>query len=1063
MAKVGLIALLIVALAFEQALCHKFSCPLGHFKVDGKKICRKCPLGTYFPGAGAPDSCKSCLAGTYADDTGSNECKTCPEGTYSTRKADSCSPCTADAPVEQCPPKSVPLLDYLRSLKNVEYMTALLQTYGRDILDSSAPSTFSLLVPSDRAFQDVFFSMGITLAGALITDNAWSMRRIVKNHILSNFDILSVGEEEVKVPTSSYDDAYMTISQPTEGNYIFDQEAKSSLVSEDARYTIVILEDVLVPTVTPEMRITSYLNMRYFPPWYGPKGCFDPDAGLDCCLPGFVGLVNEGQAPCYPCKAGSFAREIGLSECQLCSGSSYSSASGAAFCTTRPGGTTANDSEGSTGCTECKAGSYGTSGSCRPCKTSSYSSTPGVDKCSDCPVGTIASSIGSTKCTVCAPGEYARPGGNTCSACSSGSYESGGVCEDSPARSIASNPLPLQLKWRLTSPHLFIRLARMGVVVSVRIVPPAPSHLVLEQLNVPNVKLDAMRLEADPAPRAPREPSVLKRAHPSAPIVLSAPLPQAQVRLSAPSVHLASTPVLGATRAVHVLQARMRAAVSVRIVPPAPSHLVLEQLNVPNVKLEAMRLEADPAPRAPREPSVLKRAHPSAPIVLSAPLPQAQVRLSAPSVHLASTPVLGATRAVHVLQARMGVVVSVRIVPPAPSHLVLEQLIVPNVKLEAMRLEADPAPRAPREPSVLKRAHPSAPIVLSAPLPQAQVQPSAPPVHLASTPVLGATPAVRVPQARMGVVVSVRIVPPAVSHLVLEQLNVRNVKLEAICLEADHATRAPGAPSVLKQAHPSALIVLSAPLPQAQVQPSAPPVHLASTPALGATPAARMGVVVYVRIVPPAPSHLVLEQLNVPNVKLEAICLEADPATRAPREPSVLKRAHPSAPIVLSAPLPQAQVQPSAPPVHLARMGVVVSVRIVPPAVSHLVLEQLNVRNVKLEAMRLEADPATRAPGAPSVLIQAHPRAPAVLLALRVIPALPHASSASALLALQVIPALPHGSRASTLLALQVIPALPNASRASTLLALQVIPALPHALSASPLLDNFSYVIFVGV
>jgi len=100
-------------------------------------------------------------------------------------------------------------------------------------------------------------------------------------------------------------------------------------------------------------------------------------------------------------------------------------------------------------------------------------------------------------------------------------------------------------------------------------------------------------------------------------------------------------------------------------------------------------------------------------------------------------------------QARMGVVVSVRIVPPAPSHLVLEQLIVPNVKLEAMRLEADPAPRAPREPSVLKRAHPSAPIVLSAPLPQAQVQPSAPPVHLASTPVLGATRAVRVPQVRI--------------------------------------------------------------------------------------------------------------------------------------------------------------------------------------------------------------------------------------------------------------------------------------------------------------------------
>jgi len=108
-------------------------------------------------------------------------------------------------------------------------------------------------------------------------------------------------------------------------------------------------------------------------------------------------------------------------------------------------------------------------------------------------------------------------------------------------------------------------------------------------------------------------------------------------------------------------------------------------------------------------------------------------------------------------------------------------------------------------------------------------------------------------------------------------------------------------------------------------------------------------------------------------------------------------------------------------------MRVVVSVRIVPLAPSHLVLEQLNVRNVKLEAMRLEADPATRAPGAPSVLIRAHPSAPAVLLAL------------------------------------QVIPALPHASRASTLLELQVIPALPHALSASPLLDNFSYVIFVGV
>ena len=99
-----------------------------------------------------------------------------------------------------------------------------------------------------------------------------------------------------------------------------------------------------------------------------------------------------------------------------------------------------------------------------------------------------------------------------------------------------------------------VHQARRGVVVYVRIVPLAPSHLVLEQLNVRNVKLEAMRLEADPATRAPREPAVLKRAHPSAPIVLSEPLPQAQVRLSAPSVHLASTPVLGETRAVHVLQ-----------------------------------------------------------------------------------------------------------------------------------------------------------------------------------------------------------------------------------------------------------------------------------------------------------------------------------------------------------------------------------------------------------------------------------------------------------------------------------------------------------------------------
>eukprot|EP00798_Chlamydomonas_sp_ICE-L_P011867 gene11867-14973_t len=290
MAKVGLIALLIVALAFEQALCHKFSCPLGHFKVDGKKKCRKCPLGTYFPRAGKPDNCKACLAGTYADDTGSSDCKTCPEGT--TRKADSCSPCTADAPVEQCPPKSVPLLDHLRSLKNVEYMTALLQTYGRDILDSSATSTFSLLVPSNSAFEDVFFSMGITLAGALDTVNFESMRRICCPSLLF-----------------------------IRGNYIFqearrpDQEAKSSLVSKDARYTIMILEDVLLPPVPPGLRITSYLNMRTFPSRYVPRGCFDPDAGLDCCLPGFVGLVNEGQAPCSPCEVGSFARDVGLSEC----------------------------------------------------------------------------------------------------------------------------------------------------------------------------------------------------------------------------------------------------------------------------------------------------------------------------------------------------------------------------------------------------------------------------------------------------------------------------------------------------------------------------------------------------------------------------------------------------------------------------------------------------------------------------------------------------------------------------------------------------------------------------
>eukprot|EP00798_Chlamydomonas_sp_ICE-L_P000915 gene915-5215_t len=388
MAKVGLIALLIVALAFEQAFCHEFS-----------------------------------LSGISR----STERRYVGNALWVLTSLELANPTNAKLAL----PEPMPTTQDQASARRAPRVPTAPERQIR-----ARPA--QLMRRSSNAFEDVFFSMGITLAGALDSVNAVSMRRIVRNHILPNFDILSVGEEEVKVPTSSYSDAYMTISQPTEGNYIFDQEAKSSLVSEDARYTIVILESVLLPPVPPELRITSYVNMRTFPSRYVPRGCFDPDAGLDCCLPGFVGLVNEGQAPCSPCEVGSYAREVGLSECKLCSGSSYSSASGAALCTTCPDGTTANDSEGSTGCTECEAGSYGTSGSCRPCKTGSYSKTPGVDKCTDCPVGTIASSTGLTKCTACAPGEYARPGGQTCSACSSGSYESGGVCEDCPAGSIAS-------------------------------------------------------------------------------------------------------------------------------------------------------------------------------------------------------------------------------------------------------------------------------------------------------------------------------------------------------------------------------------------------------------------------------------------------------------------------------------------------------------------------------------------------------------------------------------------------------------------------------------------------
>eukprot|EP01046_Picozoa_sp_COSAG06_P026933 COSAG06_NODE_2347_length_7032_cov_6.408193_2_plen_2258_part_01 len=166
------------------------------------------------------------------------------------------------------------------------------------------------------------------------------------------------------------------------------------------------------------------------------------------CGPGSTDDDDDTSTPCNTCVAGFAAAAGHFGPCEACLVGQYAPAA-APVCTNCTAGSTDNDHDPTTACTQCLAGYYaeaGHSGDCIGCPSGRFAPTAGgtaLSVCEMCQSGQYSSSgssscafcssgradedlDASTECTECSSGTYAGCGETSCDECAAGQIDGDG-------------------------------------------------------------------------------------------------------------------------------------------------------------------------------------------------------------------------------------------------------------------------------------------------------------------------------------------------------------------------------------------------------------------------------------------------------------------------------------------------------------------------------------------------------------------------------------------------------------------------------------------------------------
>lgn len=156
-------------------------------------------------------------------------------------------------------------------------------------------------------------------------------------------------------------------------------------------------------------------------------GSFSSFQSAQCqqCRPGTMSTVQADA--CVDCGPGTYARNSGLSVCDLCSPGTFQNISGQNDCLPCDYDTYSVMNKSAT-CVRCPSGSVAQPGQtvCLQCEGGKYATLN--HECQSCSAGT-RSVAGSTVCTACEPGQYSDAGTVNCTECEPGKFLGQGYAE----------------------------------------------------------------------------------------------------------------------------------------------------------------------------------------------------------------------------------------------------------------------------------------------------------------------------------------------------------------------------------------------------------------------------------------------------------------------------------------------------------------------------------------------------------------------------------------------------------------------------------------------------------
>lgn len=152
----------------------------------------------------------------------------------------------------------------------------------------------------------------------------------------------------------------------------------------------------------------------------------------NACAPGKFKEESNSTTACTQCSAGSFANISGTSLCSVCFAGSYAEVAGLSECVACLAGNFKSVPNSTTTCSACVMGSFAESkgsSACALCTAGTWSNQTGASVCESCFRGRYQSNVGVTaqsQCLLCEAGSFASLlGTSECGVCAAGSWVDG--------------------------------------------------------------------------------------------------------------------------------------------------------------------------------------------------------------------------------------------------------------------------------------------------------------------------------------------------------------------------------------------------------------------------------------------------------------------------------------------------------------------------------------------------------------------------------------------------------------------------------------------------------------